>query len=44
MSVLIYNPRFQWETRRVTKEEVISHLLNGWFISPYSAIKESEGK
>lgn len=44
MSVLLYNPRFNWEQKRVSSKEVLSHLLDGWFLVPYSAIKESEGK
>lgn len=42
MSVLLYSPRFNWEQKRVSHDEVIAYLMNGWFISPYSAIREGK--
>lgn len=42
MSVLLYSPRFEWEQVRVSHSDVVAYLMNGWFISPYSAIKQGE--
>lgn len=40
MSVLIYRAGNSWEQKRVNSNEAIQYLLNGWFITPHSAIKE----
>lgn len=42
MSVLIYNPKFNYEQKRVLHTDVVEHLMNGWFLTPYSAIREGK--
>lgn len=42
MSVLLYNPRFEWEQKRVLHTDVVAMLMSGWFLTPYSAIEEGK--
>lgn len=42
MSVLLYSPRFNWEQKRVSHDEVVAYLMAGWFITKHSAIRDGK--